>query len=456
MKAMITLMSLALLLGAFTAGSAVAATDDNDKPLFSVTPYLGQANWDTDLQVDDGLIFGGRGAFHFLQWLSLEGAYGYNSTSQVGTENDVTMTHMGIDLIAELLPSARVNPYLVAGWAQLNHDPDGGEKRYLNGWEAGLGAKIRLGGDNASYRALRIEVRDVISDLSEFFPNYGDSKHSILTTVGVQFAFGKSSKDTDNDGVRDNDDSCPDTPAGVTIDESGCPVDSDGDGVFDGIDQCDGTPAGATVDASGCPMDSDNDGVFDGLDQCEGTPAGATVDASGCPSDSDGDGVFDGIDQCEGTEANFQVDANGCPIAVTAIEEELLDTGSISTNNIVFESSSADLDLSHNETLHQVGDALANWPELQVEIGGYTDSSGSESFNQQLSEKRAQSVLDYLAANFPGVDKSQLTAVGYGEANPIADNSTTEGRKTNRRVEFKVLNTEELKRVIESRKMLER
>lgn len=456
MKTMIKLMSLALLLGAISASSVLAATDDNDKPLFSITPYLGQANWDTDLQVDDGLIFGGRGAFHFLQWLSLEGTYGYNSTSNVTTEADVSMTHMGVDLVAELLPSARVNPYLVAGWAQLNHDPDGGEKRYLNGWEAGLGAKIRLGGDNANYRALRIEVRDVISDFSEYFPNYGDSKHNIMTTVGVQFAFGKSSKDTDNDGVRDNDDSCPDTPAGVVIDDAGCPVDTDGDGVFDGMDQCDGTISGAMVDASGCPVDSDGDGVFDGLDQCENTPSGATVDAFGCPADSDGDGVYDGIDQCENTEKHYQVDASGCPIAVTAIEEELLDTGRISTNSIVFESSRADLDMAHNETLNEVGEALANWPELKIEIGGFTDSSGSEAFNKSLSEKRAQSVLDYLAANFPGINEDQFTAVGYGEANPVADNGTVEGRTANRRVEFKVLNTEELKREIQERKMLER
>jgi OmpA-OmpF porin, OOP family len=456
MKTMIKLISLALMLGAISATGVFAATDDNDKPLFSVTPYLGHANWDTDLQVDDGVILGGRGAFHFLQWLSVEGTYGYNSSSQVADGSDVGMTHFGADLVAELLPSARINPYLTAGWAQINHDPDGGEKRYLNGWEAGVGAKIRLGGDNASYRALRIEVRDVMSDLSEAFPNYGDSKHSIMTTIGVQFAFGKSSKDTDNDGVLDKNDACPDTPAGVVIDESGCPVDSDGDGVFDGLDQCDATAAGVVVDASGCPIDSDGDGVFDGLDQCDGTPAGATVDANGCPTDSDGDGVFDGIDQCENTETNYQVDANGCPIAVTAIEEELLDTGSISTSNIVFESSSSDLDLSHNKTIDEVGAALANWPELRVEVGGFTDSSGSEAFNQQLSEKRAQSVLDYLAANFPDIDAAQYTAVGYGEASPVADNSTPEGRTANRRVEFKVLNTEELKREIEQRKMLER
>ncbi len=456
MKTLIKLLALALVLGTLSIGSVMAATDDNDKPLFSVTPYLGHANWDTDLNIDDGFIFGGHGAFHFLQWLSLEGTYGYNSSNKISNGTDVTMTHFGADLVAELLPSKKFNPYLTAGWAQLNHDPDGGEKVYLNGWEAGVGAKIRLGGDNASYRALRIEVRDVMSDFSERFANFGDTKHNIISTVGIQFAFGKSSKDTDNDGVRDNDDACPGTPAGAVIDATGCPVDSDGDGVYDGLDNCTGTPSGAVVDAYGCPVDSDGDGVYDGLDKCADTPAGAMVDASGCPSDSDGDGVYDGIDQCADTKADYQVDASGCPIAVTAVEEELLDTGRISTSSIVFELSSAKLDYEHNEALNEVGEALANWPALRVEIGGYTDSSGSEAFNQQLSEKRAQSVLDYLSANYPNIDGSQYSVVGYGEASPVADNSTPEGRRMNRRVEFKVLNTEELKRTIEERKMLER
>lgn len=456
MKTMLTIMALALMLGVVTTGQVLAATGDHDKPLVSVTPYLGYANWDTDLQLDDDLIFGGRGAIHFLSWLSLEGTYGYSNSSRVGDGLAVGMTHLGADLVAELRPTKRFNPYLTGGWAQFNHDPDVGEKQYLNGWEAGLGAKIRLGGDNASYRALRLDVRDVISDLSEAFPNYGDSKHSILATVGMQFAFGKSSRDTDNDGVRDKQDACPDTPAGAVIDETGCPVDSDGDGVFDGLDRCDGSPAGAVVDSHGCPLDSDGDGVFDGLDRCDGTPAGAVVDSHGCPRDSDGDGVFDGLDQCEGTQSNLQVDIHGCPIAVSEMEVQLLDTGNITTSNIVFATSSADLDLDHNQTLNQVGETLANWPELRVEIGGYTDSSGSASFNQKLSEKRAQAVLDYLVTHFPGIRASQYTAVGYGEANPVASNDTVEGRAANRRVEFKVLNTEELKHQIEKRRLLER
>ena len=120
--------------------------------------------------------------------------------------------------------------------------------------------------------------------------------------------------DTDGDGVNDLLDKCPNTPAGAKVDADGCPIDSDHDGVWDGLDKCPDTPAGATVDANGCPHDSDGDGVFDGIDQCPNTPTGTPVDATGCPLDSDKDGVPDNLDKCPNTPAGIKVDANGCPI----------------------------------------------------------------------------------------------------------------------------------------------
>ncbi|MBK6599524.1 MAG: thrombospondin type 3 repeat-containing protein [Proteobacteria bacterium] len=77
--------------------------------------------------------------------------------------------------------------------------------------------------------------------------------------------------------------------------------DSDGDGVNDDLDKCPGTPAGTPVNADGCPLDSDGDGVTDDKDKCPNTPAGATVDATGCELDTDGDGVADSKDKCPNT-----------------------------------------------------------------------------------------------------------------------------------------------------------
>jgi OmpA-OmpF porin, OOP family len=451
------LLVLMLFLGMVSADSGQAGVDDGDKPVISVTPFLGGAFWDEDLGLEDDLIYGGRLGLHFLRNLSLEASYGLTTAETTVGGSDVDVEHFGVDLVYDLLSSSRFNPYLTGGWAQLNTQADGSTTTHnLNGWEAGAGLKIRLMGENASPTSLRLEVRDVMADLPAMGAIEGGFSHNLMATAGLQFAFGCSSKDDDLDGVRNQDDDCPDTPAGANVDLVGCPSDSDADGIYDGLDKCASTPAGATVDAYGCPKDSDGDGIYDGLDKCSATPANAVVDAGGCPLDSDHDGVFDGIDECPDTAAHLQVDVKGCPIAVTTTEIELLDTGSISTSQIVFLSGSAELDGKSTEILNEIGETLTNWPTLRIEIGGHTDSTGSAGGNQRLSERRAAAVLAYLGENFSGISIQNFEVKGYGEVAPITGNETAEDRAMNRRVEFKVLNKETLKKEIENRKLLER
>ena len=74
---------------------------------------------------------------------------------------------------------------------------------------------------------------------------------------------------------------------------------------------------------------------------------------------------------------------------------------------------------------------------MKIEISGHTDSKGTDSYNLTLSQNRAQSVVDYLAAH--GIDKGRLKAAGYGETKPIDTNDTDEGRQNNRRTEFEIL-----------------
>jgi OOP family OmpA-OmpF porin len=254
--------------------------------------------------------------------------------------------------------------------------------------------------------------------------------------------------DSDGDGVSDKMDKCPETPVGIKVDSHGCPLDSDGDGVWDTLDKCLGTPKGARVDKKGCPHDSDGDGVFDGIDECPDTPKGAEVDKQGCPIDSDGDGVYDGFDKCPGTNARTKVDETGCPVKVSEAVYEFINTGLFSTSDIVFDVGKADLKPESKGLLDRIGEVLSEWPEAEIEIGGHTDSSGSESFNKKLSEDRAKSVREYLLENFPKLDPKFLKSAGYGESQPTASNDTEEGKKENRRVEFKILNQDELKRPV--------
>ncbi len=105
--------------------------------------------------------------------------------------------------------------------------------------------------------------------------------------------------------------------------------------------------------------------------------------------------------------------------------------------NIFFETGSATLKPASYPELERVTKLLEVYPNLKIEISGHTDNTGNDAFNQKLSKNRAKAVVDYLIKN--GVQKSRLTYKGYGSSEPVASNSTSEGRAQNRRVEFKII-----------------
>lgn len=113
------------------------------------------------------------------------------------------------------------------------------------------------------------------------------------------------------------------------------------------------------------------------------------------------------------------------------VAEEPLPAATLSGH--AFEHDSTELTEQAKTTLAPVAEYLNQRPEIKVDVIGYTDSTGSAKYNQKLSEQRAQAASDYLESK--GVDKSRVTTIGKGEENPIADNSTIEGREKNRRIE---------------------
>jgi OOP family OmpA-OmpF porin len=139
------------------------------------------------------------------------------------------------------------------------------------------------------------------------------------------------------------------------------------------------------------------------------------------PGDADHDGVTDDRDRCPGTPPGVAVDANGCP-----------QKGSITLEGVTFEYNSANLQAGSLNILDDVADGLKKHPRLKVELQGHTDSKGPDAYNLTLSQKRADAVRAYLLKD--GVPSTQITAKGYGEGQPIADNNTDAGRAKNRRV----------------------
>lgn len=137
--------------------------------------------------------------------------------------------------------------------------------------------------------------------------------------------------------------------------------------------------------------------------------------------DSDSDGVNDCLDTCPGTMAGSKVDASGCPL-------------SLELKGVNFEYDSARLTPAATAILDGVAENLMAYPQKNdIEVRGHTSSEGTSRHNMRLSQRRSQSVVDYL--QMKGVT-NRLTAHGYGEDMPIADNSTEAGREQNRRVEL--------------------
>jgi OOP family OmpA-OmpF porin len=172
-------------------------------------------------------------------------------------------------------------------------------------------------------------------------------------------------------------------------------------------------------------MDDDGDGVANSRDRCPNTPRGAKVDAHGCPIDSDGDGVFDYLDHCPNTPRGLAVDSKGCPLPVKdRVSIELL---------VQFDFDQAVIKPEFHDHLRGVANFMKTYPNTRIQLDGHTCWIGTEDYNYDLSERRAESVKAYLVDKF-GIAASRLTTRGYGESQPIANNDTKEGRMENRRV----------------------
>ncbi|WP_353253045.1 OmpA family protein [Salinisphaera sp. PC39] len=144
--------------------------------------------------------------------------------------------------------------------------------------------------------------------------------------------------------------------------------------------------------------------------------------------DSDGDGVPDKNDDCPDTLEGLATDNRGC--AAKGAQTLRLE-------GVTFELNSARLTAQARRTLQRVADAMRSEPSLRAEIAGHTDATGNAAYNQRLSQQRAQAVRAFLVSK--GIDADRLRARGYGESQPVASNATEEGRRANRRVEFRVI-----------------
>lgn len=384
---------------------------------FYINPAIGYQIFDKDRYAEDSVTAILGGEYVLTRHWGVEATYMRSEPDGDNGGADADLDQIRLGALYYLPESDNWKPFLGAaiGEAQFDYDNGDHEETQLH---LGGGARYAFSEDWSA----RLEAR-AINSLDE-------EDWDALLSVGISYAFGGSSSMRSEPAQSEPMKSEPAQKEVMAV--VAVAKDSDGDGVTDDMDKCPNTPAGVAVNSSGCPLDSDVDGVYDYQDQCPATPAGAPVDSKGCPLDSDNDGVPDYKDQCPTTAAGVDVDEKGCRIP-------LKQTVSINLA-INFANNSAEVPQSAYGEIKRVADFMKKHTTTKVTIEGHTDDRGSATYNKSLSQRRADSVMAILTGTY-GVDASRVNAVGYGEEQPIADNSTAAGRKENRRVVAEIKET---------------
>ncbi|MEJ7601520.1 MAG: OmpA family protein [Kofleriaceae bacterium] len=340
---------------------------------------------DVELGADDrmgeatpssGAMIGGRAAYNLINRLAAEA-----EVMIISTKDDVdgeSATVFGLRAHARLdLLTGELRPFLVAGAGV--HVLRGGAPQMASDTDLAY----HWGGGVRFAVTPRIDVRLDLRHLIVPDRTPDGATSDIEATAGVTFRIGGSSR-----------------PRAPVV-SMAIPGDRDGDGLGDQSDRC--------------PVDAEDRDDFE--------------DSDGCPDlDNDRDGIVDTLDKCAfiAESANGWQDEDGCPDQVIA---EL--TG------IHFETDSAKIDAASAGLLERAFQILRDNPLLQIEISGHTSAEGPAQANFDLSLRRAQAVKDHLVKR--GIAPARILTVGHGADVPVADNTTDDGRRKNRRIEFRIV-----------------
>ncbi len=385
-----------------------------------------------DLGVDMGGLFFLGGAEGLSDTFAYRIAGAYNFTRHIAAHlgvdfsprevNQVSVTHVHLAALYRPLSHAWFVPFVGAGPSLAVTTPKDGDADVDPAVSAMAGVDL--------YPWERVGFRASTRYMARFGTDDDETtSHDLIASLGMFVTFGDQAPtgpillDTDGDGFLDPDDLCVNVPGHASA--QGCP-DIDGDTIVDADDRCPNDPG--TKALAGCP-DKDGDDIADLDDRCPDVPG--TPAHKGCP-DLDGDDIADLDDRCPKIPGDKRF--GGCP---PPPPEEVVKKYSGAIAGITFKYDSAEIEPSSFPVLDEAAAVLAEYAHLVVLIEGHTSAEGSAQYNQELSQRRAESVRQYLVDK--GIAAERLQAKGFGKDNPVATNDTEEGRAQNRRIEFKIL-----------------
>ncbi|MCG8673714.1 MAG: OmpA family protein [Pseudomonadales bacterium] len=263
-------MKKLLLASSIAALSLTGVSAHAEKGQVYINPAVGYITFDGERELEDANVGALGLEYQFSEDWGVE-ILGVDANSETEEGNvHVDYRSYRLDGLYYLGSEGKLKPYLAAGVGDADFKANGERE---NETQINLGGGVRyLLSDSASIRA---DLRGIHGE--------DDSTWDALFTLGISFAFGGSSPAPAPapEPVKEAAPEPAPAPAPAPV-EPAAPADSDNDGVIDDNDQCPNTPAGVAVDAAGCPLDSDKDGVADYLDKCPNSAEGARVDSKGC------------------------------------------------------------------------------------------------------------------------------------------------------------------------------
>jgi len=383
-------MKRLLLIPALMLGTVAMATEYN----YEITPLIGYNITEGNIDLDDYAVIGGEFQYNgFDSVIKPELSIFYSkadyNTNKLSSSADTPVWRFALNGVYEYDKVGSVIPLAKAGLGYESMD-DGSYTGSTGNTDsafidAGIGAKIPFN----DMLSLKLEA--------VYMLKYNDARYdsNLALLAGLNIAFGAKAQKA----APVASEPVPEVVKEVVVVVAAVPVVVDGD--------------------------DDKDGVLNSVDKCPTTPLGVEVDVNGCAvdNDTDKDGVLNAQDICPNTPLGEAVNSDGCPAKITL--------------KVNFANNSAEIQPSSFDMLQKYADFLTKYSAYSANIIGYTDSRGSEAYNQKLSEKRANAVKDMLLEK--GVSSDRLSSEGRGEANPIADNATSEGRAENRRIEAELI-----------------
>jgi outer membrane protein OmpA-like peptidoglycan-associated protein len=471
-------LAVLLVLGMVASLSAFGQLRDQGS---SAGVSLGATLGMTDFTNDD-YRFLARGFYRLPFSKGLKGELGLGIGQLGGSDYKTQIVPIDFRFVLMPINSESVNPYLYAGIGALGFkvkdlppNPTSPVKTG-NTWTgfvpAGVGVQFKVGDGialelSAGYNyTLSKDVNAITETKNDAYlsglagltfiaesPNADPDKDGLTNAEEKQLGTNKKVADSDGDGLNDGDEvkKYKTNPMAVDSDNDGLKdgdevnvektdpnkADTDGDGLSDGDELL-------KYKTDAVKADTDGDGIKDGEEVTK-------YKTDPLKADTDGDGIKDGEEVTKYKTDPLKADTDGGTVNdmteitrgsnpldpaddVPKVTVQVAVGASIILKGVTFESGKAVLTPSSTDTLDRVYLVLSENPDVTVEIQGYTDNTGKKATNMKLSQDRANAVRTWLVNK--GIAADRLTAKGFGPENPIAPNTTKEGKAQNRRIEF--------------------